>query len=51
MEVHEHGEAARSECGAVLDASAILKLVDEETFLRGKTLLVRIVQMLVKMTQ
>ena len=39
------------ECGAVLDASAILKLVDEETFLRGKTLLVRIVQMLVKMTQ
>lgn len=39
------------ECGAVLDASAILKLVDEEQFVRGKTLLVRIVQMLVKMTQ
>ena len=39
------------ECGAVLDASAILKLVDEEHFLLGKTLLVRIVQMLVKMTQ
>ena len=39
------------ECGAVLDASAILKLVDEEHFLRGKTLLVRIVQMLVKMSQ
>ncbi len=39
------------ECGAVLDASAIIKLVDEERFVHGKTLLVRIVQMLVKMTQ
>ncbi len=39
------------ECGAVLDASDILKLVDEQHFVRGKTLLVRIVQMLVKMTQ
>lgn len=29
------------ECGALLDASAILKLVDEEHFLRGKILLVR----------
>ncbi len=37
--------------GLVLDASAILKLVDEEPFLCGKTLLVRIIQRLVTMTQ
>ena len=29
----------------------ILNLVDEESFMRGKALLVRIVQMLVRMTQ
>ena len=39
------------ECGAVLDASCILEIVDEEQFVRGKTLLVRIVSMLVKMAQ
>ena len=39
------------ECGAVLDASRILNLVDDEHFVQGKTLLVRIVSMLVKMTQ
>ena len=38
------------ECGAILDVSSILKLVDEPTYGRGKTLLHRIVAMLVKMT-
>jgi len=39
------------ECGAILDAAAVLDLVPEAQFVRGKTLLVRIVQMLVKMSQ
>ncbi len=38
------------ECGAILDALIILKLVNEPTCGRGKTLLHRIVAMLVKMT-
>ena len=38
------------ECGAILDASIILHLVDEPTYHQGKTLLHRIVAMLVKMT-
>lgn len=37
------------ECGAILDASKILDIVDHETFARGKSLLHRIVSMLVKM--
>lgn len=39
------------ECGAVYDASRILGVVDEQAFIQGKTLLVRIVSMLVRMTQ
>ena len=39
------------ECGAVFDASKILRLIDDPIFAQGKTLLVRIVSMLVKMTQ
>jgi len=49
-----HYDIARGsahECGAVFDASKILRLVDDETFIHGKTLLVRVVSMLVKMTQ
>ena len=49
-----HYDIARGsahECGAVLDASKVLALVEQDTFLDGKTLLVRIVSMLVKMTQ
>ncbi len=38
------------ECGAILDASRVLSIVDEDTFFRGKSLLHRIVSMLVKMT-
>jgi four helix bundle protein len=38
------------ECGAILDASRVLGIVDEETFGVGKTLLHRVVSMLVKMT-
>lgn len=38
------------ECGALLDASSVLGLVDERTFIEGKTLLHRIISMLVKMT-
>ena len=38
------------ECGALLDASKVLCLIDEPTFADGKTLLHRIVSMLVKMT-
>jgi four helix bundle protein len=37
------------ECGAILDASKILGIVDDETLGQGKTLLHRIVSMLVKM--
>lgn len=37
------------ECGAILDASRVLDFVDEPTFVQGKTLLHRIVSMLVKM--
>lgn len=49
-----HYDIARGsahECGAVLDASKVLGLVDEARFIEGKTLLVRVVSMLVKMTQ
>lgn len=49
-----HDDIARGsahDCGAVLDASKILGLVDEVRFMEGKTLLVRVVSMLVKMTQ
>jgi four helix bundle protein len=49
-----HYDIARGsahECGAVFDASKILRLLDDESFGHGKTLLVRIVSMLVKMTQ
>ena len=38
------------ECGAIFDASKVLKLLDESTFDSGKELLHRIVSMLVKMT-
>ena len=38
------------ECGAILDVSTILQIVDEPTCGRGKALLARIVAMLVKMT-
>lgn len=37
------------ECGAILDASKVLKLVDDARWERGKTLLVRIVSMLTRM--
>jgi four helix bundle protein len=37
------------ECGAVWDVAKVATLLDEGTFVRGKTLLVRIVSMLVKM--
>ena len=37
------------ECGALLDAAQILQLIDRPTFVRAKTLLHRIVSMLVKM--
>ena len=37
------------ECGAILDASRVLRIVDEPTYSQGKTLLHRIVSMLVKM--
>ena len=38
------------ECGAVLDAARVLGIVDEVTFGEGKTLLYRIVSMLVRMS-
>ena len=37
------------ECGAILDASKILDIVDHETFAIGKSLLHGVVSMLVKM--
>ena len=48
-----HYDIARGsahECGAVLDVLKILHLLDEPSFATGKTLLFRIVSMLVKMT-
>ncbi len=38
------------ECGAILDASKVLRFVDEDAYGKGKGLLYRIVSMLVKMT-
>ena len=38
------------ECGALLDASRVLRIIDNSTFAKGKTLLHRIVSMLVKMS-
>jgi len=38
------------ECGAILDALKVLKLVSDEDIVRGKALLVRVVSMLVKMS-
>ena len=38
------------ECGALLDASKILGLIDDAAFVTGKTLLHRVVSMLVKMS-
>jgi four helix bundle protein len=37
------------ECGALFDASKVLGFVEEERYIEGKTLLHRIVSMLVKM--
>ena len=38
------------ECGAIFDALLMLKLIPQAQHIQGKTLLVRIVQMLSKMT-
>lgn len=38
------------ECGAVMDASNVLEIIDGQHYLKGKTLLHRIVSMLVKMS-
>lgn len=38
------------ECGAILDASQILSIIDERIYTEGKELLRRIVSMLVKMS-
>ncbi len=38
------------ECGAILDAFHALSLIDDAQFLEGKSLIVRIVSMLTKMT-
>lgn len=38
------------ECGALFDSSWVLKLIDETIYVQGKTLLHRIVSMLVKMS-
>ncbi len=38
------------ECGAIFDSSKVLRIIDENTYVQGKTLLHRIVSMLVKMT-
>ena len=39
------------ECGAVLDTSKVLNLVDEHTFVKAKTLLYRTVSMLVRLAE
>ncbi len=41
--------ASAHECGAILDATEVLKLVEASLYVEGKTLLYRIVCMLVKM--
>ncbi|MEW6368932.1 MAG: four helix bundle protein [Acidobacteriota bacterium] len=47
---HDIARGSAHQCGALLDASRVLNLIDEETHIDGKTLLQRIVSMLVKMT-
>jgi four helix bundle protein len=37
------------ECGAIFDSLKILKIVDDSIYIRGKTLLHRVVSMLIKM--
>jgi four helix bundle protein len=37
------------ECGAIFDSLKILEIVDDSTYVHGKTLLHRVVSMLVKM--
>jgi four helix bundle protein len=37
------------ECGAILDAAVVLKLIDQATAERGEQLVTRIVEMLTKM--
>ena len=46
---YDHARGSAHECGALLDASLVLHIVEESAFGQGKRLLVRIVSMLVKM--
>jgi four helix bundle protein len=39
------------ECGAVWDVARLLRVIDDEAFVRGKALLHRVVSMLVKMAE
>ena len=39
------------ECGAILDASKVLGIIDDESYFEGKKLLYRIVSMLFKMSE
>ena len=46
---YDHARGSAHECGALLDAAAVNHIIESDDVLRGKTLLVRIVSMLVKM--
>ncbi len=46
---YDHARGSAHECGALLDASKVLEVIEEPAFVQGKTLLHRIVSMLVKM--
>lgn len=46
---YDHARGSAHECGALLDASKVLDIIEERVFVQGKTLLHRIVSMLVKM--
>ena len=46
---YDSARGSAHEGGAVLDASRVLNIINEPTFIEGKTLLPRIVSMLVKM--
>ncbi len=47
---HDIARGAAHECAAVLDVARVLEMLDEATFSRGKTLLHRLVPMLLRMT-
>jgi four helix bundle protein len=49
MKFYGIARGSAHECGAIFDSLKILKIVDDSTYIHGKTLLHRVVSMLVEM--